>query len=188
MKQILSVIVFVLLLTSCDRTNNNPGYDFSPDMFYSRAYETFSEDTDFRDGMTMREPVEGTVPRGIVPYPYAKTDSDRLLAGKELMNPLKADSANLVRGKEAFSIFCSQCHGPKADGKGFLFTSGLYAFKPATLVNEKMKTAPDGEIYHVITVGQGVMQAHGSIIRPEDRWKIVLYVRQLQVEAGDTIQ
>jgi mono/diheme cytochrome c family protein len=72
------------------------------------------------------------------------------------------------------------CHGAMANGNGNLYTTGLYNFKPSSLVNDKMRTAPDGEIYHVISVGQGVMQEHGSIIRPEDRWKIVLYVRQLQ--------
>ncbi len=60
-----------------------------------------------------------------------------------------------------------------ADGNGNLFTSGLYNFKPASLVNDKVKNIPDGEIYHVITVGQGVMMSYGGIVRPggqvEDR-------------------
>jgi mono/diheme cytochrome c family protein len=186
MKRIVYGIIFIAgWLTSCDRTNNDPGYDYFPDMFYSRAYETYSENPDFADGKTMREPVEGTVPLGIIPYPYAKTDEDRLLAGKELANPLLTDSANLKRGAEAFKIFCVQCHGTLADGNGLLYTTGLYNFKPASLVNDKMKGVPDGEIYHVISVGQGVMPEHGSIIRPDDRWKIVMYVRQVQKEIKD---
>lgn len=179
-RNLLGIIFLAGWLTACDRTNNDPGYDYFPDMYYSKAYETYSENPNFSDGKTLREPVEGTIPIGIVPYPYLKTDADRLMAGKELINPLTADSANLTRGATAYNIFCISCHGGQADGNGLLFTSGLYSFKPATLVNEKMKIAPDGEIYHVISVGQGVMQEHGSIIRQEDRWKIVLYVRQLQ--------
>ena len=182
MKPTASLIVLVLSLFACDRTHNDPGYDYFPDMFYSKAYETYSDNPNFTDGKTMREPVKGTVPVNMVPYLFEKTDADRLLAGKELVNPLPLNAVNLDRGREAFTRFCVNCHGVQADGNGNLFTSGLYIFKPASLMNEKMKAAPDGEIYHVITVGQGVMMAHGGIIRPDDRWKIVMYIRQLQME------
>jgi mono/diheme cytochrome c family protein len=176
------IILFAGWLISCDRTNNDPGFDYFPDMFYSKAYETYSENTVFADGKTLREPVAGTVPTDIIPYPYTKTDADRLLAGKELVNPFTADAATLRQGGRDYAIFCLQCHGTQADGNGLLYKNGLYNFKPGSLVNDKMKAAPDGEIYHVISVGQGVMQEHGSIIRPDDRWKIVLYVRKLQLE------
>ena len=69
------------------------------------------------------------------------------------------------------------CHGENGDGKGFLFTSGKYPYPPASLINEKVKNVPDGEIFHVITVGWGIMGAHGPLIQPDDRWKIVLYIR-----------
>jgi mono/diheme cytochrome c family protein len=181
MKRTLLGIIFLAGgFMACDRTNNDPGYDYFPDMFYSRAYETYSEHSGFPDGKTLREPVEGTIPIGMLPYPYAKTDADRLLAGKELINPVSPDSANLKRGAESYKVFCMPCHGSLADGNGLLYKSGLYSFKPASLVNDKMNAVPDGEIYHVISAGQGVMQEHGSIIRPEDRWKIVAYVRKLQ--------
>jgi hypothetical protein len=178
--QVLLILAFALFLSACDRSHNNPGYDYFPDMFYSKAYEDYSGNPNFADGKTMREPVAGTIPRDMVPYPYEKNDTDRLLAGKELVNPLEAGTENLSRGETLFGRYCINCHGPKADGAGNLFTSGLYTFKPASLVNDKMKAVPDGEIYHVITVGQGVMMAHGGQIRPEDRWRIVMYVRELQ--------
>jgi len=177
---LLLIIFLPIALSSCDRTNNDAGYDYFPDMFYSKAYETYSENPNFSDGKTLREPAKGTIPVEMVPYLYEKNDTDRLTAGKELVNPLAVNEENLKRGEAAFKIFCIRCHGSLADGNGQLFVSGLYPLKPASLVNEKMKKAPDGEIYHVITVGQGVMMAHGSIIRPDDRWKIVIYVRQLQ--------
>jgi mono/diheme cytochrome c family protein len=177
---VLFILLSILLLFGCDRTHNDPGYDYFPDMAYSKAYEVYSENPVFADGKTMREPVDGTVPREMIPYPYQKNDTDRLLAGRELVNPLTVDSKNLERGGIAFNRYCINCHGPKADGNGNLFTSGLYNFKPASLVNDKVKKIPDGEIYHVITVGQGVMMAYGGIVRPDDRWKIVMYVRELQ--------
>ncbi len=74
----------------------------------------------------------------MIPYPYQKNDTDRLLAGKELINPLAVNEANQERGKVAYNRYCINCHGTMADGNGNLFTSGLYAFKPASLINEKM--------------------------------------------------
>ncbi len=58
------LVLLSLLLAGCNRTRNNPGWDYFPDMFYSTAYETFSENPNFENGMTMRLPVAGTVPRG----------------------------------------------------------------------------------------------------------------------------
>jgi len=176
--------LFILLslagLYACDRTNNDPGYDFFPDMAYSKGYETYSGNDVFTDEKTLREPVAGTIPLDMIPYPYEKNDTDRLLAGKELLNPLTVNEANQERGKVAYDRWCINCHGSIGDGNGNLFTSGLYAFKPASLLSEKMMKAPDGDIYHVITVGQGVMMSYGGLVRPDDRWKIVMYVRELQ--------
>jgi mono/diheme cytochrome c family protein len=180
MKSFPAVLLFCLALVACDRTNNNPGYDYFPDMAYSKGFETYTANPNFADGKTLREPVEGTIPLGMVPYPYQKNDTDRLLAGRELRNPLTENDENLNRGEVAYNRFCINCHGAGGDGKGNLFVSGLYPYQPATLLNDKMKNVPDGEIYHVITVGQGVMMAYGGIVRPADRWKIVLYVRKLQ--------
>ncbi|MGD2034664.1 MAG: cytochrome c [Bacteroidales bacterium] len=174
----LFFITVVFLLWGCDRDNNHPGYTYYPDMVDSRAYESYSENPNFPDNSTLREPVEGTVPRGYTPLPYTKDPEDRTLAGKELKNPFEADQTNVERGKVLFERFCLQCHGPKGDGKGLLYTSQLYPFPPASLVNEKVKGIPDGEIFHTITYGYGVMAEHGTIIPPEDRWKIVLYIRQ----------
>jgi hypothetical protein len=61
---------------------------------------------------------------------------------------------------------------------GHLFTSGKYLVPPRSLVSDAVKQLPDGSIYHVITVGFGVMADHGSIVRPEDRWKVIQYIRQ----------
>ena len=77
-----------------------------------------------------------------------------------------------------YGAFCANCHGEKGDGKGHLFTSGVYKYPVRTLVSEEMKQRPDGEIYHSITLGFGVMGAHGFMIRPEDRWKAILYIRK----------
>ena len=167
----------IFSFTSCDRDNNSPGYVYFPDMTYSRAYESYSENPNFTNNATLREPVEGTVPRGYTPLPYTKDLADREKAGLELVNPLESNEVTLARGQVLFERYCLMCHGELGDGQGYLFTSNLYPFPPASLVNEKVKTIPDGQIFHTITYGFGVMGAHGSIIPPDDRWKIILYIR-----------
>lgn len=168
-----------LIFASCDRDRNTTGWQYFDDMVKSPAYETYSPNPNFADGRTMRNPVEGTIPVDFEPYYYQKTDEDRAKAGKELVNPLKATAQNIERGKQVYGVYCINCHGDKGDGKGFLFTSGKYPFPPKSLLSEKVKNNPIGEIYHVETVGFGVMPAHGSQIRSEDRWKVALYVKEV---------
>ncbi len=175
----LVTIVLIAFFGSCDRDRNTTGWEYFDDMTHSAAYETYTPNPNFADGKTMRNPVEGTIPRGFEPYPYQKTDDDRILAGKMLVNPLEVNEKNLARGKQEFSVFCMNCHGEKGDGKGYLFTSGLYPFPPANLLSAKVRNNPEGEIFHVITVGYGVMPKHGPQIRPEDRWKIAMYIKEV---------
>ena len=173
------LILFLLpILSSCDKRRSDPGYTYFPDMAYSRAYETYAENPNFSDDQTLRTPVEGTIPRGYVPFPYEKTDEDMIRAGKELVNPMNYSRENLARGKVVFEKICMQCHGELGDGKGHLFTSGRYPYPPASLINEKMQKKPDGEIYHQMTLGWGIMGSQGLLLRPEDRWKVILYIRK----------
>ncbi|HEC43986.1 MAG TPA: cytochrome c [Bacteroides sp.] len=176
------LILFVagmMILSSCKKNPNHPGYVYLPDMDVSRAYETYSENPVFEDGKTLREPVEGTIPRGHTPYPYVKDDLDLMEAGKNIFNPLEPSEANIQQGEVLFTRFCSHCHGHQGDGKGILFTSGRFPLPPGDLTSEKTTNRPDGEIYHIVTVGYGIMSAHGSQILPEERWKIITYVRNV---------
>jgi len=175
----LTLFLSFLLFISCDRSKNNPGYDYMPDMAYSRAYETYSPDSNFSDGKTLQAPVIGTISREAENYPYKKNDTDVLKATK-LVNPFTPDSSNISRGKMIYKTNCLQCHGEKADGQGHLFTSGKYPFPPADLIHGRISNKTDGEIFHTITVGYGIMGAHGLIVKPEDRWKIVDYLKSMQ--------
>lgn len=177
-RKILICSLTVLVLASCDRTRSSTGWDYMPDMYYSNAYESYTPNPNFSDDMTMRMPVEGTVPREMVPFPWEKSDEDRLAAGEALSNPLLPDNENLARGLEYYEIFCLSCHGQAGDGQGHLFTSGRYPYPPASLVNDKVLALSDGEIYHSITVGYGIMGAHGAMIEAEDRWRIILHIRE----------
>lgn len=175
----IAAIAVILIFGSCDRDRNGTGWEYFNDMAHSSAYETYTANPNFADGKTMRNPVEGTIPLGYQPYLYQKTDEDRTKAGKELVNPLNSTALNIARGKQVFSVFCINCHGDKGDGKGYLFTSGKYPFPPKSLLSDKVRTNPIGEIYHVVSVGFGVMPQHGSQVRPEDRWKVAMYVKEV---------
>ena len=174
--KLLFAILLTLVFSSCDHNRNNPGWQYFDDMVTSPAYETYTANPNFKDGKTMQNTIEGTVPRDMIPYPYSKTDEDRLIAGQTLENPLIATPENMELGKEMYGIYCVNCHGVNGDGQGNLFTSKKYPYPPANLLSEKVRTIPEGEIYHVISVGWGVMGEHGTMIQPDDRWRIVLYI------------
>ena len=167
--------MFLLSVTSCNKKKDHPGYSYFPDMMHSRAYETYSENPVFENGRTLQNPVEGTISRDMIPFGYTK--DERVLAGKELKNPFEASEANIERGKRMYGIYCIHCHGDKGDGKGHLFTSGKYKYPIRSLLTPRVQDVPDGEIFHVITLGFGIMGAHGPQISPDDRWKIVNYVK-----------
>ncbi len=177
------LVLFSVIIAGCNRDRNNPGWDYFPDMFYSTAYETFTKNPNFKDGMTMRVPAAGTVPRGFTPFEYTIDSASRAKAGKELINPVLLSDESLTRGKEVYTTFCAGCHDVHGGGDGHLYKIGLYPVKPRSLISETAIKLKDGEIYHTIMLGFGAMGAHGSQIRPEDRWKLILYIRQLQEEA-----
>lgn len=177
------ILLFIIFLEGCDRNRNHPGWDYFPDMFYSTAYETYSENNAFNNRMTMRMPPSGSLARDVTPFNYTIDPESRKQAGIDLVNPESPTPENLLRGAASYEIFCTGCHGTAGDGDGHLFTSKIYPMKPRPLTGEAAENLKDGEIFHTIFMGFGSMGAHGSQIRTEDIWRIVLIVRKLQEEA-----
>jgi mono/diheme cytochrome c family protein len=173
------VLLTFALISSCDYNRRTTGWQYFDDMVTSPAYESYTPNPNFADGKTMQPPVPGTIPRGTVPYAYQKTDEDRALAATTLVNELEPGKENLQRGEKMYGIYCMQCHGEKGDGQGSLYVSKKYTYPPASLLSEKMMANPEADIYHVITVGFGIMGEHGSMIKPDDRWKIAMYVKEV---------
>ncbi len=167
----------VFLISSCDYDRRTTGWQYFDDMVTSPAYESYTPNPNFKDGKTMQPPVEGTIARGMNPYPFQKTDEDRAIAAKTLVNELETSTENLERGKKEYGIYCAQCHGENGDGQGKLYVNKKYNYPPASLLSEKMMANSEADIYHVITVGFGIMAAHGSMINSEDRWRIAMYVK-----------
>ncbi len=130
--------------------------------------------TFYSDGRTMRDPVEGTVARGFMPYQY-KGMPDSVI--KVLANPLPSSEKVLSQGQYRFNTYCTPCHGNY--GKGDSKLHGQFP-APPSLHSDKVRNWPDGNIYNVITNGQNIMPSYAKQIPREDRWAIVHYIRTLQ--------
>ena len=140
------IILLSVVLSGCNRNRNNPGWDYFPDMFYSTAYETFTRNPNFENGMTMRLPAPGTVPRGFIPFDYTIDAASRTKAGNDLVNPFLPDAEVVGRGKEVYGTFCIGCHGISGAGDGHLYSSGLYPIKPRSLsLMSEMTASPSIE-------------------------------------------
>lgn len=156
---------------------NQRNLELLPNMVRSVPFDSFSSNPNFADGMTMRGPVPGTVIRGFMPMHYAATPADAQRAGRELTNPFR-DAASLQRGAAIYATYCEICHGPLGKGDGTVAQRGFPA--PPSLLAPKALALADGQIFHIITYGQNNMPPYASQIEREDRWKAILYVRQLQ--------
>lgn len=200
--QLYSIPVFILaiVLVGCTAGPDRTGVEYAPQMYHSTPYEPLSQIDDTAAGtwlssssesdhgefynsnpynpygMTMREPVSGTVKRGQFIYATIAAD-DYETAATLLINPTDSSSVVLNQGKALYQQFCQHCHGEKGmgDGKVGKVYKGVTSYTSASVVDK-----PGGHIYHVITNGKGRMGAHGSQISELDRWKIVRYVQVLQ--------
>ena len=127
----------------------------------------------FADGRGMRLPVEGTVAKGFIPYPFeGETNPTEVLS-----NPYFPTKENLELGQRKFLTYCSPCHGNYGDGDSRL--AGQFP-NPPTLHSDRARNFQDGMIYHIVTVGQNVMPSYASQVTREERWAIVNYIRALQ--------
>ncbi len=183
MKYRIVLYIVVLLLSSCDRDRNNPGWTFFPDMEESQAYETWSKNPYLPGGKTMTGPVEGTVATHEHAYHFVKTPEDELRAAS-LENPL-AEKFDAEHAQILYNRYCLICHGSEGNGQGSLFTSGKYPIPPANFHAERAMNKTDGQLFHNIRAGFGVMGPHGFMMSVDDSWQLVNYIRQLQQNAPE---
>lgn len=139
----------------------------------------------FLDGQSARPLVADTVARG-----YLGLDT-RFYQGKNedgtLVEafPLEITPEVMARGRERYDIFCSPCHGAVGNGQGMIVQRGFKA--PPSFHLTRLREAPPGHYYDVITNGFGVMYSYASRVSPEDRWAIIAYIRALQLSQNATL-
>lgn len=166
------------LVSGCGAQGNRTNVELIQDMMQSPALKVQDHLESDWEKSSMLVPPEGTIPRGFTPYKYP---TDPLAAEANLKNPFAGDFSPLMleRGRKYFETNCMVCHGVGGRGDGPVASKML--LKPPPLVSVKLKAFKDGRIFHIITMGQGVMGSYANqLTNPEDRWAVVNYVRNLQ--------
>ena len=181
---IFTTVIAAMFLVAC-KDAQSPGVEYMPDMYRSPAIEVYV-DYEFPDSSTSLKAPENSVPRGYKPYSYPNTNEGYELAGNQLKNPLKITEKTIKEGQKLYTSFCAHCHGKKGKGEGSI-QNAIYGAVPSysdeaptRRGDRSMSQLTEGHIYHTIMFGLNAMGPHSSLIREEDRWKIVSYVQTLQ--------
>ena len=187
-KSPLNLFLFSALMSTAalcwivkERDVSRPNYEFLPEtqMAYSVAYDSFSPNPNFPDGLTLRSPPAGTIARGHLPLHFQPTYEDALRAGQLLQNPFtQNDASRRERGSVVFANYCQVCHGPTGQGNGPITQAGFPP--PASLLADRAVQMKDGQMFHVLSYGQLNMPAFSAQLSRADRWSVILYVRMLQ--------
>jgi len=162
------ILIASLLLAGCSRLDMQDQPKYKP----GRASDFFA------DGRSDRPEVEGTIARGSLDEDVAYYEG-KDAAGKDIdAFPLPVDKALIERGQQRFDAFCAPCHGRIGNGLGMIVRRGFK--QPPSYHIERLRTAPVGHFYDVITNGYGAMLNYAQQVNVRDRWAIVAYIRALQ--------
>jgi len=156
-----------LVLGACGGNHRNQPY-----------YQAGESGGFFADGKTMQDPPENTVPRGLLAEDavlYTGRSRGAFVQGF----PFPVTAEVLDRGQERYEISCAPCHGDTGAGDGVIVRRGYPA--PPTYHQDRLRTAPPGYLFDVITNGFGGMPSYAYQVEPRDRWAIVAYIRALQL-------
>ena len=148
------------------------------DMHDQPKYTAYKPSDFFADQRSARPAVEGTIAQGHL------NEDELLYAGRvggqpATMFPFAIDEPLMRRGRERYDIFCSPCHGLTGDGDGMVVQRGYR--RPPSFHTDRLRDAPPGHIYDVITNGFGAMPDYAAQIPVRDRWAIAAYMRALQL-------
>ena len=171
------------------------------DMQDQPRYKAYKKSDFFKDGRASRDLPEGTVPRGQLksdkafytgkianPNPNAAVTTTTDATGNTLVSsfpndieefPVPVTKELVDRGQDRYNIYCIVCHGPTGKGDGMVVRRGFP--QPPTYHDDRLRNAPVGHFFDVMTNGWGKMNSYAPQIQPADRWAIVAYIRTLQV-------
>jgi len=197
----LLLTAFCLLAAGC-------GVRF--DMQDQPRYKAYKKSDFFKDGRASRDLPEGTVARGLLkenkafytgkidnPNPNVQVATTTDATGNTLVAsfpndidefPIPVTKELVDRGQDRFNIYCIVCHGPVGAGDGMIVRRGFGA--PPTYHDDRLRNAPVGHFFDVISNGWGKMNGYAAQIPAADRWAIVSYIRALQVsqDPAETIK
>jgi len=181
--QLTLLALMAFTLTGCMRgcTSPRPPIHLNPNMDVQPRVNSQSESGFFYDGLSMRQPIAGTVARGEL-----RTESAEYYSGLDLFDtfietsPVAESDAMLARGLRQYTIYCQPCHEKRGTGKGIMFEYGKVPMP--SFYDERLVAMPDGELYDVITNGKGLMQGYGYPLSTSDRWAVLAHVRKMQRE------
>ncbi len=147
-------------------------------MHVQPKYKPFDPSTFFDDGRSARPLEPGTVARG-----HLRLD-EHLYIGK--VNGAVAESfpfpitrQDLERGHERYNIYCTPCHDDLGTGRGMIVLRGFQ--QPLSYHLDRLRQAPVGHFFDVMTNGYGAMMSYADRVSAEDRWRIAAYIRALQL-------
>jgi len=170
-------VAFALALSACTGGDNQTNIELIQDMMESPAVKAQEYDEFFADHMGgARVPPEHTAPVGFKPYRIGFNPE----MAKVDRNPMAGDSSGsvLLTGEKFFQTNCAVCHG--YDGGGAGPVAEKMPNKPPSLLSDKIRGWSDGQVYQVISMGQGTMGSYASHIPQAYRWQVVNYIRHLQ--------
>ncbi len=171
-----------MILAGCrGGVSEEPPIHLNPNMDAQERFEAQEANPFFADGRAMREPVPGTVARGML-----KEDT-RFFLGREADGTYVSTIPIAVtqlydRGRERYNIYCAVCHDLAGAGQGIIMT-GNYGYTPAPSYHDPTvaaRMADDGYVFDVISNGVRTMPGYAQQIPVVDRWAITAYIRALQ--------
>jgi mono/diheme cytochrome c family protein len=123
------------------------------------------------------------MPEGTLPVDTGTPPQDLEQATIKAHNPLKPTPENIAHGKELFTNTCTPCHGESGHGDGpVAHLLHAHGYDPKNLVTGTSKNLPDGYIYGYIRDGGIHMPSYADAMNSDERWDVVMYVRQLQAQ------
>jgi mono/diheme cytochrome c family protein len=154
------------------------------DMHDTPRYEAFEANASMPDGRASRNLPAGTVARGQL------RDDEQFYTGKvdgEFATefPFAIAAADMARGQDRYTVYCTPCHGQLGDGKGMVVQRGLR--QAATYHQDRLRTVAPGYLYDVISNGLGAMQGYAEQVPARDRWLIAAYIRALQLSQNASV-
>lgn len=175
---LLTALVLAIVLLAGFRGSkfSRPPIEIFADMDRQLKFKSQVPTDFFPDGRMDRPTVPGTIPFGLpVDQPYLMTGRMGNRWGDGI--PVEVTPALMARGQERYTINCAVCHGGAGGGNGVVTQFGLVGV--ASFHVDRLRQMPDGQIYHTIVNGKGLMGGYPHI-QWEDRWAIVAYIRALQ--------